>query len=268
MEVKTKRQWHNVEITGRWKLIYKYGNSIGPEAFGGKHLGTYASPFDGTKVYRRSVDDKRLNGYMMDRLAVDLFPDENRDHKLLISFLICHPEVTVEGVKKLDPKIAKATQGNKVFLRCVDYLEIEDIEDEDYIDKVVGRLVLDHGPNSIGIDKLRHVLAALNMPYSDNRFSGEAEKKALRSKLKAWTRKSLENAKKVQEAIDELDQSREVFLFKEMIRLRIIVDHGGLYKFNNIPLGSNYLKVQSFFNDNPEVKAEVLQEYSIASKKE
>lgn len=260
METQTKKkEWHSVEITGRWKLLYKYGNSMGPEAFGGKHLGTYRSPFDGTKVFRRSVDDKPLTGFMIDKLAIDLKPDESRDHKFLISWLICHPEVVVEGVPNLPEKILKAKVGTKVTLKAIDFLEMEDIDEEDFIDKVVGRLVLDHGVHAIGIEKLRHILAGLNMPYIDTRFTGAAEKKALRSKLKSFTRKSIENARAVEKAINDLDASKERFIFKEMLRLKVIQDYGGLYKFNNIPLGTSFNAIQGFWTDNPEVKAEALQ---------
>lgn len=260
MSTQTKKQWHDIDIKGRWKIIYKYGNSNGPEAFGGKHLGTYKSPFDGTKVYRRSVDDKALNGFMIDKLAISLNPDTNRDHLYLISWLICHPEVLVEGVPKLNKKIIDSKEGRKVVLKCVDYVEMAEIDEDDYIDKIIGRLVQDTGVNSIGLDRLRHVLAGLNMAYVDTRFTGDAEKKALRSKLKTFTRSNIENAKKVSSAITHLDESKNRFLFKEMLKHNVLDDFGGLYKFNNVPVGTSYEKVLEFFNDNPEVKAEILQE--------
>jgi len=262
METETtpKKKWHNIDISGRWLLTYTVGNELGPEAFGGKHLGLYKSPFDGTKVYRRSVDDRPLNGYMMDKLGVQLFPDENLDHKYLINWLICHNEVQLAGIPNVDPIILKAKTGNKLTLKALDFLEMEVIDDEDFVDKVVGRLLIDRGEKAIGIDKLRHILAALNMPYQDNRFTGLAEKKALRSKLKKFTRSSIENAKLVKNAINNLDASKERWMFKEMLRLHVLADYGGQYKFNNVPVGSSFEKVQSFFSDNPEVKAEAVQE--------
>jgi len=258
MSTATKKQWHDVDISGRWKLIYKYGNSIGPEAFGGKHLATYRSPFDGTKVYRRSVDNKALTGYMVDKLATDLTPDTNPDHKLLISWLICHNEVVVEGVKGLDDAIVNSKTGRKLVLRCVDYVEMADIDEEDFIDKVIGKLVQEKG--GINIDKLRHILAGLNMAYSDSRFTGIAEKKALRSKLKTFTRSSIENARLVDSAIKQTENSEQLFIFKEMLKYKVIADYGGLYKFNNVPLGTSADKVAAFWSNNPEVKAEALQE--------
>jgi len=254
-----KPQWHTVNITGRWRLIYKVRNSQGPEAFGGKHLGLYKSPFDGTTVYRRSVDNKPLSGFMMDRLGIDLFPDTNSDHKLLINWLICHNEVNVEGVKDLDEKIIKSKIDNRVFLKCLDYIEMEEIDEEDYIDRVIGRLSLEGGKMSIGLDKLKHIMASLGLPYSDPRFTGQAEKKSLRTKLKRFTRNSIDNAKKVSEAILNLDESKSLFNFKEMVRLNVLEDYGGLYKFNNIPVGTSYEKVQSFFVDHPEIKSEALE---------
>lgn len=266
LQSRTKKKWHNIDIQGNWILTYTVRNNMGAQAFGGVHIGTYKSPFDGSKVYRRSVDNKPLMGFMMDKLSIKLDPDNNEDHKLLISFLICSPEVQLEGFKKgtIDPIILKSKTGTKITLTCKDYVEFEEIEEEDYIDKIIGRLSLDNGKYSIGIDRLREILAYLNMSYRDNRFKGESEKKALRSKLKTWTRKSYENAKKVQLAIDSTEEAKGRFQFKEMLKHNVIVDFGGSYKYNNIALGSSYESVSAFFDNHPEVKTEAIQElYSI-----
>lgn len=259
---KSERKWHDIDIRGKWKLIYKVSNTIGPEAFGGKHLGTYGSPFDGSKVFRRSVDDTRLMGYMVDKLAIDFDPDNNLDHKYIINFLICHPEVNIEGVENVHPKILAAKESNKLTLKCLDYIAEKELDNEDYIDKIIGRLSLDGGKNSIGIDNLRNILAALNMSYRDSRFTGDTEKKALRSKLKTFTRKSFDNAKLVQKAIDNLEGSKDRFRFKEMLKHHVIEDIGGQFKFNNVPLGSSYERVQSFMSDHPEIKSEMILELS------
>lgn len=252
MESTTKRQWHNVDIQGRWLLTYKVSNTLGVDAFGGKHLGLYESPFDGTTVYRRSVNDKPLNGFMMDKLGIQLYPDESLDHKYLINWLICHPEVLLEGVKDVPERVLKAKTGNKITLKCLDTFDLEKLDDEDFVDKVIGNIM------EINIEKLRWILAAVDQPYVDSRFTGIPEKKALRSKLKSYTRTSIENAKAVKKAIEDLDTSKEYWLFKEMLKFKVLSEVGGQYKFNNVGVGSTYDRVQSFWMNNPEVKAEAL----------
>lgn len=262
LKVKSKKKWHDLPVTGNWVLIYKTTNTNGPESFGGKHLGVYKSPFDGSKVFRKSVDDRPLTGFMIDKLSIKLTPDESLDHKLLINWLICHPEVRLEGFKKnaIKSEILQAKTGRKITLKCLDYIAIEEIDNDDYIDKLIGKLSLDTGKHAIGLEKLRHIMAALNMSYRDNRFEGESEKKALRSKLKSFARKSLNNAKDVYKVIDDLDGAKDLFLFKEMLKHRVIQDFGGQYKYNNVPLGTTSDNVFVFFNNHPEVKANVLQD--------
>lgn len=263
-----KKQWHDIDITGRWLLLYEVRNSMGPQAFGGKHIGTYESPFDKTKVYRKSVNGEPLNGYMVDKIATKLTPDTDPDHKLLISFLICSPEVQLEGIKNVNPIILAAKTGTKLTLKCLDALELENIDDEDFIDKVISRVIIENGKDAIGIAKLRSVLAALNQPYSDSRYSGNQEAKALRSKLKSFIRKNKENAEATEKVLNDLDGSKDNLNFKEALRLRIIEDYNGVYKFNKTPLGSSPERVYAFFVNNPEVKAEILQVLYAAQKNE
>lgn len=259
-ETVKKRKWHDVEIKGQWRLLYKVGNPMGPSAFGGKHLGTYASPYDMKVCYRKGINDEALNGYMIDKLRLDLFPDTNDEHRNLISWMICHPEVNVSGVPNLDQVIVNNKIGNKIFLIALDALEINKIDDEDYIDRVIGILSLDAGNKALGIDKIRYIMAAVGLTYFDTRYSGQAEKKALRSKLKAWAKISIANATKVNEAIEALEDSKDSYNFKEMVRYRILSFEDGLYKFNNVPLGSSYEKVSLFFINHPEVRAEAIEQ--------
>lgn len=258
-EVK-KRKWHDVEIKGRWKLLYKVGNPMGPEAFGGKHLGVYASPYDMKVCYRKGINDEALNGYMLDKLVVDLHPDTNQEHKNLISWLICHPEVNIEGVPKLDQVIVNNKIANKVFLIALDALEIDKIDNEDYIDRIVGVLSLEAGNKSLGLDKIRYIMAAVGLTYFDNRYTGQAEKKSLRSNLKKFAKASITNATLVSNAIDDLDEAKDSYNFKEMVRYRILDFQDGLYKFNNVPLGSSQDKVMLFFVNHPEVRAEAIEQ--------
>jgi len=260
MEVAQKQKvWHNVEITGRWLLTYEIKNNQGPMAFGGKHLSPYPNPYTQQKTWRKSVNGTALNGLMMDRLSKIYLPDEYPQDKLDVNWLIMHPEVKVEGVKDLDPKIVSAKTGMQITLKCLDYVVMQDIEDEDFIDRVIGRLTLDGGTQAIGLEKLRYVLAALGQSYYDNRYEGAAEKKMLRSKLKTWTRKSIENARLVQEAIDSMDESQDNYYFKEMLRFKVLVPSNGVYKFQNTPIGANESAVNAFFSNHPDTKAAAME---------
>ena len=51
---------------------------------------------------------------MIDRTLKVFEPEEDENQKLLISWLICHPEVIIEGVKDLDEEILKKKKGNKI----------------------------------------------------------------------------------------------------------------------------------------------------------
>lgn len=256
----TKVKWHNVDIAGKWKLVYKTSNTQGPQAFGGKHLGLYKSPFDRTAVYLRDVNYTKMKGFMIDSLKMDFTPDTNPDHKLLISWLICHPEVKVVGVKNLPEEILRAKDGtNKIHLICEDYLEMEQIDDEDFIDKVIGILSLDTGKYALGLAKIRYIMAELGFTYYVARYEGDAEKKVLRTKLKTYVRKSIENAKQVSEIINNLDGAKDSFEFKEMVRLKVLEMSNGLYKFNNAPCGDSFERVNAFFNNHPEVKASAIE---------
>jgi hypothetical protein len=256
-----KKTWHDVNVTGKWRLLYKVMNTQGPEAFGGFHLPVYPNPFTGEKTYLKNVDGGAKNGYLMDKLVINLNPDEDKNVFYLVHWLICHPDVRVKGVPKLDPTIIKKTKDNtQITLTCLDYVEIEEIEKEDFIDQVVGRISLNNGNKALGLEKVRHIMASLKLQYHDPRHTGMTEKKILRSKLKNYIRSSYENAQRVHNAIKNLEEAKEHYLFKEMIRHRVLILSNGMYKYNNAPVGTNFDTVLRFWSDHPEVKTSVLEE--------
>ncbi len=257
MEVEQeKKVWHSVNITGNWKLDYRVDNNMGPTAFGGKHIGIYQNPFNMTKTYLKGVNGEALSGYIINKITQRLYPDKNPDEYNLISWLICHPEIVIKGVKNLDQQILDSKTGNKITLTCLDYVEIQEIDKEDFIDRINGRLSLDGGPKAIGLEKIRYVLAQLGLSYMEARFEGKGEKKFLRSKLKTFVRKSYANAKRADKAINDIQGSKDYFEFKEMIRLKILVLSNGLYKFNETPIGATYDSVRVFYENHPEVEME------------
>ena len=257
-KIRKPKTWHDIDIKGRWKLTYTVRNSQGPSAFGGYHIGTYPNPFTGEKTFLRTVDNEALRGFMMDKLGRQFLPDEDQNDKFLVSWLICSPEVKVEGVENLDPIILKKKTAGKLTLTYLDAEQTNKLDDEDYIDKLIGILSLDKGVNALGLSKLRYVMAYLGMNYREPRFEADTEKKSLRSKLKTQARKSVAKAKEIYNAIDNMNDAQDVYEFKESVRLRIIVFTNGVYKFNGTPIGRGFDQATAFFNSHPEVKTEVL----------
>lgn len=259
METTTKKQtWHDLEIKGNYRLIYKVGNSQGPSAFGGFHLPIYANPFTGQKTFLKNADGKPMNGYMIDKIAKMLHPDNDINQKYLVSWLICHPEVKLEGFKDVAPKILEKKKSSKITLICLDVNELDKFQEEDYIDKTIGVLSLDIGTHSVSLLKLRYIMAYLGLPYREPRYEEKGEKSALRSKLKSFVRSSYENAQAVNEAIDKIEDAQNIFEFKELIRTKTITLENGVYQFNRAPIGTDFSGVNSFFENHPEVKTEVL----------
>jgi hypothetical protein len=256
--MKSKPTWHNVPIKGNWRLIYKVGNSQGSSAFGGYHLPVYPNPFTSQKTYLKNADDKALNGYLIDKVAKMLKPDEDVNEKHLVSWLICHPEVKLKGINDVDQEILSKKRSSKITLECLDINEMDKFQEEDYIDKLIGLLTLDFGKNALSILKIRYVMAYLGMTYREPRYEGNVEKSALRSRLKSFAKSSYENAELVNGAITDMDDAQNMYEFKELVRLKILNMINGVYKFQNAPIGSDYASVNAFFSNHPEVKTEVL----------
>ena len=131
-------------------------------------------------------------------------------------------------------------------------------EEEDYVDKIIGIISLDGGKNSIGLDRLRYISAYLNLPYMDSRYDATIEKKALRSKLKSFVRKSMDNARLVEYAINHISEAQDHFEYKEMLRLKVLIPKGGVLRYNGIPIGSSFESVQDFLLKNMDLKTEII----------
>lgn len=258
METVTKKTWHNVDIKGNWKLVYTVGNPEGATAFGGLHMPVYPNPFTGERTFLKDVDQRVLKGYMMDKLVKWFKPEENMNDLYLISWLICHPMVKVQGVPELDSEIIKKKSGNKLTLYYLDYLEVDKIDDEDFIDSVIGRISTGNFKTALSLEKLRHIMAHLGLPYQDKKYEGDTEKKVLRAALKKFVKKGKAQATIVKDIIDDLQLAKEHYEFKEIIRLKVIDFETGLYKYNKVPLGSSFDGVQEFFHNHPEVRTEIL----------
>jgi len=175
--------------------------------------------------------------------------------------LIGHPEVGIDNSHvniDLRYKTKKSTNP-RLKLVNLDHIVTTDIDEQDYIDKLIGKLTLEGGPESIGLEKLRFILCALNMPYFDSKYmrDKQKEKKLLRSSLKAFVRSSLLNAKKVNKIIDEIGQAKYAYEIREMVRLEVLSIHGGMYKYNSVAIGSALESVIKYFGDNIEIYQEM-----------
>lgn len=256
----TKRKWHRVKPTGKWELTYTPTNPMNNGSFGGYHLGAYDSPYDQRKVLLRNQQDQAVKGYLVAKLKTVLKPDERIADRHLISWMICHPEVKLEGIpaELLDPQIQAAKVMTKITLKWVDAQQLNDIEEEDFIDRLVGHISEDSGRRALSIKKIRYIMAAVGMRYREPRYTGEAEKKYLRSVLKKAAKSSIKKAKDIQDAIDNLDESKEHFNFLEMIRTGVISEANGIFKFGSTSLGTSERTVKIFFEENPDVKAEMV----------
>jgi len=258
-QTKTQKTWHKIDIAGNWELNYKVGNSQGPSAFGGYHLPIYPNPYTGQKTFLKNVDGAALTGFMVDRLVIPLNPESNPNEKYLISWLICHPEVKLSGIKDVDQEVLKRKVASKLTLKWKDANVMDALDQEYYQDKMIGTISMDSNKGGLSLMKMRYVLAYLDMPYRDTRFSDySAEKKSLRSKLSTYIRSNYDNAKEVGRAVENIDSAEKAYIFKDIVRLKIITMKHGLYYFNDAPIGGNQASVTEFMENHPEVKNEIL----------
>lgn len=250
-------------LTGKWEISTTTKGTMGKMAFGGRMLTHYPHPISGETVHLKDVNGQIKPGYFIEKLTQVLRPDENPQDRLALQWLIAHPEVTVEGAQ-IDRSIKKS-KANTVILRNIDNQTLDQIEEEDFIDKILGRLSIDSGPQAIGLKRLRILLAHFNLSYFEKRYlnNPEVEKKLLRKRLKAFCRvKGSDgrfNAYHVHEIIDEIDNYEIDYLFKQMVRTNLIKFHNSMYHYNNTPIGTTDASCVQFFKDFPNIYSEIQQ---------
>lgn len=251
-------------IKGKWRLMYKAKGSRGIENFGGVTIHDYQSPMTHQPVYRRDGTGKVLPTYFMDKPIKDLYPDRNVQDKLDVAWLLHSPQVVVQGYDQvpeyyLEQKIDSAN----IYLVAVDYQELNEIEQDDYVDKLIGRISEEGGRNAIGLDRLRKILSAVGLSYRDQRYSEKpsTEKSVLKKRLKTFIRAKYDNAKEVNKILANMEYYEVEFLLKEMVRMKVIVQGAhGVYKYNEIPFGTHLSSVIDFWHTAPEIKVEMEKE--------
>jgi hypothetical protein len=249
---------------GVWELKIEINNSQGTKAFGGRQLTDYVHPLTGINVPLIDLNQTKLLGFMIDRPTMRFHPDSNPMDRRIVDWLIAHPEVGIEGVTLQDSVLNKKDSNPSIKLKNVDRQEMSTIENEDRIDFVIGKLSDDNPKNGISLERLRYLLAYFNLPYFDIRYikNKTTEKKFLRQKLKNFARiinsDGTINANLINDVLEEIDNLKYSYEFKEMLRYDIIRESFGSYKYNNVPLGSTEESVITWMKNNLEIYTEMV----------
>lgn len=261
-QVKEKRILSEGHIKGSWRLTYKLTNNLGPGGFSGRMIGPYRHPVTGeNRILFNSAGVQQL-GYFCENTTEHFHPEKNPDHLRTVDWLAGHPEVGIENEHCNLPKELLSQKINNPRFKLVnlDHQDVVDLEEEDFIDKLVGLISLDNGKNAIGIDKLRYVLSRLNLEYREVKFVNDPniEKQKLRKRLKTFVRSSFDNAKAVSKVLDNVEEAKIVFEIKEMIRLNILTVSGsGMYMYQGNPIGISYESLKAHFHNHPEFYAQL-----------
>lgn len=268
------------EIGNIWELKVKLTNPKGVSAFGGRYLTEYIHPLTQKKTYLHNVDGQALLGFNIEKPTMRLYPNKDFNHRLLLDWLLAHPEVTVDGISLKEEVVNKKKKGGKIILKNLDKQEIQSFDEEEIIDVLLGRLSLEGGPQQISLAKLRYILAYFNLSYRDGRYikDPKIEKKMLRRRIKEYAR-IIDNdpsspdykqskARKITAILDKIDNYKIIYEIKEMIRLSIIREEYGMFKYNNIPVGTKIDSIVKFFNDSVEIYTEATESLYKALKQE
>lgn len=244
-------------ITGRWKLTYERKSKT--NEFYGYGLTSYPNPRTGRKIPLIDLASQRVIGqYLIDKESKILYPNRPQDLRT-IEWLIHHPEVWVEGYDQFPEEYRRLkNQGSRIKLIALDFQEMKEIENEEFIDALVSRITLNGGQKALGLEKLKVLLHASGLRYRDARYmtDKDKEKKFLRKILKNYVRSSIEAAEVVAKNIDQIDGHRGEYLIAEMIRLKVFTHGGGQFRYRNAPVAASTAKIMHVWESEPETKLE------------
>lgn len=253
-------------IKGTWRLEYKLKNSLKVEGFGGRNLAEYPDPVTGKTRKLVDVNGRVKLGYWIDKLKIDFDPSNNPQHKLDLDFLIGHPFVGLQineiGQSNVDASyFARKDDNPDITLVNLDYEVVTDLKEEDFIDKLVGKISLDSGVNSISLEKLRWILSHFGLGYREDSVTSNKgiEKQKLKRRLKTYVRSSYINAQKVEKLLEDLSMAKYKYEIKEMLRLNILTINGGMYLYKGNGLGVSDDSVITLFQNDPEFYAALSQ---------
>jgi hypothetical protein len=252
------------KMQGVWELKIEVSNTQGTKAFGGRRLTTYIHPLTGVRVPLIDLDGQETLGYMIDKPTMRLYPDTNQMHRRTVDWLLAHPQVGVEGIPLTEKISSKKESNPTITLKNVDRQELSMIDDQDTIDVVIGKLSDDNPKTGISLERLRYLLAHFNLPYFDIRWvkNKTTERKLLRQKMKNFARgvsaSGVLNAILVDNVLSDIDNLKYSYEFKEMLRFDIVREANGIYKFNNVPIGSNETSVITWMKNNLDIYTEMV----------
>lgn len=250
------------KLKGRWKLTVKLANPLGESGFAGHLLGEYPDPFTGKTRRLVNTNLQPLLGYQINYPITIFNPDENRQDYLNVNFLLGHPKVGVEGIDLINLVKANKESNPTYILTNLDEQNMEEDENQDIIDQVLGRLSLN---NKIKLHELRALLATLDLNYIDRRYitNPNTEKNKLRSIVKNYARVSVENAIKVKEILNDMENATYIFNIKELIRHGLMVVSYGNYKYDGKVVGMDLESVVATFKSVPDVWNEITKKVSV-----
>jgi len=252
-ELKTVEKKGLPDIKGRWRLTYtKKGNNT---VFGGYGLSPYPNPRNGEMIPLINIASKRtMIQYMVDRVQKLLNPNIPQD-LVYIEWLIHHPEVQIEGYDQFGEEYkALKKSGTGIKLIALDYQEMNEVDNEEFIDELIGRISLNSGTNAIGLKKIKVILHSIGRSYRDVRYIRDAskEKKFLRRTLKTFVRSSIENAELVYQAIENIDGLKNEYYIAEMLRLKVFTHSGGQFRYQGTPIAVSTAKIAFVWASEPE----------------
>ena len=126
-------------LNGIWRLTYVLVNRMGAEGFSGRLLDSYTDTITNKPRHMYNEYGFMQPGYFIERQTTIFRPDENILDRNTVDWLIGHPKVSIEqkqiGVSK---KFMSMKDDNpRIKLVNLDYQEIQHLEEEDFIDKLV-----------------------------------------------------------------------------------------------------------------------------------
>jgi hypothetical protein len=202
--------------------------------------------------------------YLIEKVNTFLNPSENYEHLILVDWLLGHPDVGVskEYVKMDGAYFFRKDKNPRLTLINLDHQNLGEIDDEEYIDGLVGLINMNTGVHALSLPKLRYILADVNMSYRDAKYMTDknVEKKFLRKSLKTFVRQSMANAKEVRATIENLEGAKFHYEIKEMLRVDVLTKSGGMFKYRGSGIGISMESVVKYFKENPEFYKDVSDE--------
>lgn len=243
-------------MAGRWKLSYTTENTLGAIAFGGQMLEPYQNPYTKEMMFPLDEQNKPMPGFWVDKLVAYFVPDklENNEHYNAVAFLLGHPEVMIEGLT-IDDQYARFKKSNtKMKLINLDHQDQLELDDQEIIDSMIGRLTLDAGVHAVSLEKLQYVLAKLNKPFLDKRYITDNQqlKKQLRKAVKDYARKGAKECLEIENILDNIENAKKTFLIKYLVELGVLVFSAGSFKHDGLVIGFNVESAVDYLSLNPE----------------